>query len=188
MNTNTKNLLIRFILIIFLCIVSSIGCSSKHTPPVVVIMPDRIIDKFSDMQEHEIISWLWVRRGFALENCRSIDVKPLTDSSKTPQKAAVKRIQQGLNDIFSERVNENGELDVIVWTNIIDTKAKPGRIKSWFTNFDDFPYVELEIVITDSNTGLALVKIIHFRRNNKSLKITVTDMLGDLRQFFTTAL
>ena len=188
MTINTKKLPIRIIILAALCLLVGIGCASKHTPPVVVFMPERIIDQFSDMREHEIVSRAWIRRGFALSNCRSIDIKPLTDSSQTPQPAVVTRIQQGLHDILNDRINKNGELDVIVRANIIDVKVKPGRIKSLFASFDAMPYIELEIVITDSTTGLPLVKVIHFRRNKKSLKTAVTDLLGDLRKFFTTAL
>jgi hypothetical protein len=136
------------------------------------------------MREHEIVSRAGIRRGFALSNCRSIDIKPLTDSSQTPQPAVVKRIQEGLHDILNDRINKNGELDVIVWTNIIDVKVKPGRIKGLFKGFDAMPYIELEIV----TTGLPLVKVIHFRRDMKSLKTAVTNILGDLRKFFSTAL
>jgi hypothetical protein len=188
MNINTKNLPIRIILLTVLCLLVGIGCTKKYTPPVVVFMPERIIDEFSDMREHEIMSRAWIRRGFALSNCRSIDIKPLTDSSQTPQPAVVKRIQEGLHDILNDRINKNGELDVIVWTNIIDVKVKPGRIKGLFKGFDAMPYIELEIVITDSTTGLPLVKVIHFRRDMKSLKTAVTNILGDLRKFFSTAL
>ena len=188
MNINTKNLPIRIILLTAFCLLAEIGCATKHTPLVVVFMPERIIDQFSDLQGHEIVSRIWIRRGFALSNCRSIDIKPLTDASQTPQPVIVKRIQQGLHDILNDRINKNGELDVIVWANIIDVKVKPGRIKGWFAGFDAMPYIELEIVITDSTTGLPLVKVIHFRRDKKSLKAAVTDILGDLRKFFTTAL
>jgi hypothetical protein len=188
MNINTKNLPIRIILLIALCLLAGIGCSKKYTPPVVVFMPERIIDKFSDMREHEIVSRAWIRRGFALSNCRSIDIKPLTDSSQTPQPAVVKRIQKGLHDILNDRINKNGKLNVIVWTNVIDVKVKPGRIKGWFAGFDAMPYIEIEIVITDSSTGLPLVKVIHFSRDKKSLKTAVTSILADLRKFFTTAL
>jgi hypothetical protein len=188
MNINTKNLPIRIILLTVLCLLAGIGCAKKYTLPVVVFMPERIIDEFSNMREHEIVSRAWIRRGFALSNCRSIDIKPLTDSCQTPQPAVVKHIQQGLHDILNDHINKNGELDVIVWANIIDVKVKPGRIKGWFAGFDAMPYIELEIVITDSTTGLPLVKVIHFRRNKKSLKAAATDILGDLRKFFTTAL
>ncbi len=188
MNINTKNLPIRIILLITFCLLTGIGCAKNYTPPVVVFMPERIIDEFSDMQEHEIVSRAWIRRGFTLSNCRSIAIKPLTDSSQTPQLAVVKRIQEGLHDILNDRINKNGKLDVIVWTNVIDVKVKPGRIKGWFAGFDAMPYIEIEIVLTDSTTGLPLVKVIHFRRDKKSLKTAVTTTLGDLRKFFTTAL
>jgi hypothetical protein len=185
---NTKNPPIRIILLIVLCLLAGIGCAKKYTLPVVVFMPERIIDEFSDMREHEIVSRAWIRRGFELSNCRSIDIKPLTDSSQTPQPAVVKRIQKGLHDILNDRINKNGKLDVIVWTNVIDVKVKPGRIKGWFAGFDAMPYIEIEIVLTDSTTGLPLLKVIHFRRDKKSLKTAVTDILGDLRKFFSTAL
>jgi len=188
MNKNTKNLPIRIIILIVLCLLAGIGCAKNYTPPVVVFMPERIIDEFSNMQEHEIVSRAWIRRGFALSNCRSIDIKPLTDSSQNPQPAVVKSIQQGLHDILKDHINKNGELDVIVWANVIDVKIKPGRIKSWFAGFDAMPYIELEIVITDSTTGLPMVKVIHFRRDKKSLKTAVTNILGDLSKFFSTAL
>ena len=188
MNINTKKLHIRIILLTALCLLAGIGCASKHTPPVVVFMPERIIDKYSDMREDETVSWYWVRRGFTLGNCRTIEIAPVTNSSQTPQPAVIKRLQQGLDDIFNDLSNKNENLDVIVKANVFDLKVKPGRIKGWFAGFDSMPYIELEIFITDSTTGLPLVKVIHFRRNKKSLKTAATDILGDLRQFFTTAL
>jgi len=165
-----------------------IGCASKHTPPVVVFLPERIIDEFNNMREHEIVSRVWIRRGFTLNNCRSMEMKPLTDASQNPQPAVASRIQQDLHDILSDRTNKDGELDVVVWANMLGVKVKPGRIKSWFTSFDNMPYIEMEIVITDKQTGLPLLKIIHFRRDKKSLATAVSGIIGDFRKFFTTAL
>ena len=85
-------------------------------------------------------------------------------------------------------MNQNGNLELIVRANVLDVKVKPGRIKSWFTDFDNMPYVEIEILITDRATGLPMAKIIHFRRNEKSLKTAVSDLMGDLKLFFTTAI
>jgi hypothetical protein len=50
------------------------------------------------------------------------------------------------------------------------------------------PYIEIEILITDRATGLPMAKIIHFRRNEKSLKTAVSDLMDDLKLFFTTAI
>jgi hypothetical protein len=187
MNTKTKNLTIRIILLTVISILTGIGCS-KRTPLVIVYMPERIIHDFSDMREHEIVSWAWVRRGFVLNNCGSFKLEPVKDSSRKPNPGVVKRIEQGLNDILNDSINQNGDCEVVVRANILDVKVKPGRIKSWFTDFDNMPYIEIELLITDSTTGLPLVKVIHFSRNMKSLNTAVADVLSDLRQFFTMAL
>lgn len=187
MNKNTKNQLFRIILLIAAGLVTGIGCTNKAAP-VIAYMPDRIIYQFSDMQEHELVARAWIRRGFTLNNCRSIEIKPVTDASQTPQPAVAKRIHSGLQSIFNDELNKNGDFDLVLQAHLLDVKVKPGMIKSWFTEFDNMPYIEIEIVITDSTTGLPMAKIIHFRRDNKSLNAAVTGILDDLRQFFTTAL
>lgn len=188
MSTNTKTIPVRIIVCALLILTAVIGCTSKPTPLVVVYMPERIIQDFSDMREHEIVSWAWIRRGFALSNCRSFELEPVMDSSKNPNPSVVSQIEQGLKDILKGSMNEKGNLALIVRTNVLDVKVKPGRIKSWFTDFDNMPYIEIEILITDRTTGLPMAKIIHFRRNEKSLKTAVADLMGDLKLFFTTAI
>ena len=188
MNINTKTLPVRIIVCALLILLSVIGCTKKSTPLIVVYMPERIIQDFSDMREHEIVSWAWIRRGFALSNCGSFALEPVMDSSQKPNPAVVSRIEQSLKNILKEGMSQNGQLELIVRANVLDAKVKPGRIKSWFTDFDNMPYIEIEIIITDRATGLPMAKIIHFRRNEKSLKTAVSDLMGDLALFFTTAL
>jgi hypothetical protein len=188
MNANIKTMPVRIILAALLILTAVIGCTSKSTPLIVVYMPDRIIQDFSDMREHEIVSWAWIRRGFRLSNCRSFKLEPVMDSSQNPNPAVVSRIEQGLKSILEDSMNEKGDLELIVRANVLDVKVKPGRIKSWFADFDTMPYVEIEIIMTDRATGLPMAKIIHFRRNEKSLKTAVSDILGDLKLFFTTAI
>jgi len=188
MNTNTKTLPSRIILCALLILAAVLGCTNKSAPLIVVYMPDRIIQDFSDMREHEIVSWAWIRRGFTLSNSGSFELEPVMDSSKSPNPAVVSRIEEGLKTILKDSMNANGDLELIVRANVLDVKVKPGRIKSWFADFDTMPYVELEILIADRATGLPLAKIIHFRRNEKSLTTAVSDILGDLKLFFTTAI
>lgn len=188
MNINTKTMFFRCILLAVLSVLAGIGCTKKYDAPVVVYMPERIIHEFGDMQEHDIVSWAWIRRGFTLSNCRSLKLEPVMDSSQNPNPAVVNRIENNLNETFKDCINQKGELELIVRANVLDVKVKPGLIKSWFAGFDSMPYIELEIIISDSTTGLPLVKVIHFSRDKKSLKTAVTNILGDLRQFFTTAL
>ena len=174
--------------LVVLASVNVISCTKKTNPLNVVYMPERIIRDYSDMTEHEFVSWAWIRRGFALSNCRSFELEPLMDSSKKPEPVVVGRIEQGLKNILTEGMSQNGKLKLIVRLNVLDVKSKPGRIKSLFTGFDSNPYVEIEIIITDSATGLTMAKIIHFRRNEKSLTIAVSDLIDDLTLFFTTAI
>ena len=188
MNTNTKTLPVRIIVCTLLLLGAAIGCTGKPDPLAVIYMPERIIQDFSDMREHEIVSWAWIRTGGALSNCRSFVLEPVMDSSRTPNPEVVSSIEKSLNDILKEGVNQNGQLELIVRANVLDVKIKPGRIKSWFTDFDNMPYIEIEILITDRATGLPMAKIIHFRRNEKSLKTAVSDLIGDLKLFFTAAI
>ena len=96
MNTNTKNLSICIIFSIFIVLLAGIGCTNKDKMPVLAYTPSRIITDFSDMQEHEIVSRAWIRRGFVLSNCRTITLEPVTDLSQIPQPKAVKRFEEGL--------------------------------------------------------------------------------------------
>jgi hypothetical protein len=188
MNTNTKTLPLRIILCALLIFTALIGCTNKSSPLIVVYKPKRIIQDFSDMREHEIVSWAWIRGGAALSNCHSFEIEPVMDSSQTPNPEVVSTIEKNLKDIFKDGLNKNGQLEMIVRANVLDVKVKPGRIKSWFTDFDNMPYIEIEILVTDRATGLPMAKIIHFRRNEKSLKNAVSDLMGDLKLFFTTAI
>jgi hypothetical protein len=189
MNTNTKILSICVVFLTTLILLAGVGCARKSTAPVVLFMPERIINDFSDMSEHEIVSWAWIRRGFVLSNCRAVAVEPVTDSAQNPTNPTVlKLIEQDLNAILNERIYQNGELDLIVQTNVLNSKTKLGRVRSWFANFDRFPYIEIEILITERSTGLPLVKIIHFSRDKKSLPNAVTNILDDLKLFLTTAI
>jgi hypothetical protein len=135
------------------------------------------------MRENEFVARAWVRRGFALSNCRSISFEPVMDSSRIPNPAAVQRFEQGLHALFEVYNNANGEHEVTVQTAVIDVKSNPGRIKKLFLEFDSDPYIEVEIMITDQATGLPLAKIIHFNRDKKSLKNAVSAILDDVKRF-----
>jgi hypothetical protein len=185
MNTNTRHLSQIVTALALLCFLALFtGCSGKSKiPNEINYIPERLIQDYSDMQENEFVSWAWVRRGFALSNCRSITFEPVIDSSRLPNPAAVQRFEQGLQALFEVYSNENGEHEVKIQTAVIDVKSNPGRIKKMFLDFDSDPYIEVEIMITDQATGLPLVKIIHFNRDNKSLKNAVSAILDDVKRF-----
>jgi len=167
---------------------SGSGCSAKPSIPAAAYEPERIIRNFNDMREHEIVSWAWIRRGFMLKNCRTITIEPLLDACRPQEPSVSRRIKEGLESIFKDQSSQSGELSVKVSAALLEVKHKPGWIKKWFTDFDEFPYIEMELLISEAETGLPLVKIVHFRRDTKSLDAAVSNILDDFRMFFTTAL
>jgi len=189
MKTITKSVPVPVFFVLLLCISAAIiGCSSRSPAPAAAYLPDRIIREFNDMHEHETVAWVWIRRGFVLESCRSITVDPLLDVSQTQDTAVSTRLENGLQDILKPRENKNGELSVTVRAAILNVHHKPGWLKKWFAEFDAFPYIEIELLISEQETGLPLVKIIHFRRDLKSLDTALGNLLDDLGDFFSTAL
>ena len=137
MNTNTLNLPVISTALVLLCFLAIFtGCSGKSKiPNEINYIPERLIQEYSDMRENEFVSWAWIRRGFALRNCRSITFEPVIDSSRIPNPAAVQRFEKGLHALFEVYNNENGEHDINIQSAVIDVKSNPGRIKKIFLEF-----------------------------------------------------
>jgi len=185
MKANTIPTAVPIVLLALLCITAASGCTGKPSTPAFAYMPDRLIRDISDMQEDETVARVWVRRGFELNACRSIAIEPVLDSSQRKQPEAVRVIEQGLQGIFRDRARETGTLSVSVRTALLDAKPEPGRIRAWFADIDDFAYIELELLICDTQTGMPLLKLIHFRRDKKTLAGALDSILEDLRVFFS---
>lgn len=184
MKANTKPLFIFAFFLALLCMIPAGGCTVSPSIPAVSYMPERIIRDFSDMREDETVARAWIRRGFTLNGCRSITIEPVVDASMNTHPRTARAIETGLNAIFKNRSSERGSLSVSVRTALLDVKTEPGRIRKWFSDIDDFAYIELELVITDTQTGLPLLKLIHFSRDMKSLSAATKHILEDLGMFF----
>ncbi len=187
MKTNTKPASIVIVCTALVCITTVFGCRSKPAIPVIAYLPDRIIRDYSDMKEDETVARAWVRRGFELSSCRSITVEPVIDAAQNKNPEAVHVIEQGLQELFADRSGTNGTISVSVRTALLEVKTEPGRIRSWFSDIDDFAYIELELQIQDTQTGLPLLKLVHFSRDKKALSRAMNSILEDLRIFFIRA-
>jgi len=184
MNANSKPTTFLIVILSFLYLAAE-GCTGKPSVPAVAYMPERIISDLSDLREDETVARAWVRRGFTLDSCRSITIEPVIDASMEQHPETARAIEKGLNDIFKDRTSASGTLNVSVRTALLDVKTEPGSILKWFSDIDEFAYIELELLISDTQTGLPLLKLIHFSRDKKSLAGALDCILDDLGVFFS---
>lgn len=173
---------------VFVCLLCVAGCSGTPSVTKAAYVPAHVIRNFSEMREHEIVSWAWIRRGFMLDACSTVTVKPVIDACIVKDAATAAAVEEGLRSLLDGRGGSPGGPAVSVRAAVVDARQKPGWFKKWFMDFDELPYVELELLIAEQDTGLPMAKVVHFRRNKESLTTAVTDLLGDIDTFFSTAL
>jgi hypothetical protein len=188
MNAKTIPSSVHHFLLLMVLVIAASGCTARLSS-VPTRLPDRIIREFRDMQEHDIVTRVWVRSGFSFKNCRSITVQPVTDVSLNQQPWVAHHIEAWLHEIVNHQTRaEAGLLNVTIYTAVLDTRPDRGRIKGWFSEIDEFPYIEIEMLFADGDTGLPLAKIIHYSRDRKLLSTAVADLLSDLERFFSSSL
>jgi hypothetical protein len=182
------------IIIILFCIH---GCGTSKKPPVKDAdqfatrataekdkAPKRLITDYQDMQEHDRLSWYWVKTGFRMNLCQSVKMYPLKNYSQLDYPWAEAKLGKALKEILSPyKTSQAGGVDVGVMAAIVEMKAKPGLLKRFSPSIEDHPYVEVEVVIFEETSKTILFKLCHFKKGD-DFKEVLQGLVNDLKAFF----
>jgi hypothetical protein len=192
-NRATKLLLLLMLLSVWACLPfrsspdnseeSSYGEFNKRSNSSLIEKPKRLIDDYRGMQEHEKVYWQWMSPGVELRQCRTANISPLFNYSNFDYAWAEAEIERTIGKIFSELCDAGSSLDIGVTAAIVDMKPKRGTFKRMFFLEEEYPFIEVEIVIVETATESVLAKICHASKG-KSLKEAVDRMVNDLGGFF----
>ncbi len=141
----------------------------------------RLISDYSGMKQHEVVAWLWTQRGFSLSSYGTITVSPAENTSGIDSGDAPKQItealQKALGAVERDPASARG-LDVR--SAVVDITPEPGFFRGWFPEIDDYPRIEVEIVMTDTASGAVQCKICHYTKDEKSLKKALNKAVRDI--------
>ena len=187
----TKNTLsIQYSIIFSLAIIISLsyGCGfSRKSKPAkekdfaqnqtvkIYSTPKTLISDYNRMQEHNIVSWLWIRPGFNLNDCENIKVLQIVNYSKVKYEWAESKLGQDLDKVFSSFKSASGTMDLEISTAIIDLIPKKRIFKSNIT-----PKIAVELIIFDKNTKTVCCRISHYKKNDE-FKDALNGLISDLK-------
>ncbi len=147
-------------------------------------LPKRLISDYSDMQENEIVSWVWVKSGYTFDILRTAKVYPLENYCSVDYPWAEKKLEKALQDLFApEETGRQEPAALGLKAAIVDMNVKPGIIKRFFPSIDDYPYVEIEIVMFEETSKKIVFTLCHFQKN-EDFKNAVDGLINDLTIFF----
>ena len=111
-------------------------------------------------------------------------VSPLKNYSHLDYPWLENKIATAMNEIFSQFNNSRKDgLDVTVETAIVDVFPEPGIIKDLFPSIDDYPYIEIEMVIYETHSKAELFKLCHFQKGEAFEEVLQT-FIDDLEAVF----
>ncbi len=156
----------------------------KHATANMIEMPKRLISDYSGMQEDDTVSWIWMKKGFRLDNCRSFKVYPLKNFSMVDNVLAEKKMQEVLQDIF--RVPEAMEGRTVaagVMAAIVEMKPEKEFVDLFSSSLDSCPHIEIEIVIFDEDSKTILLKLCHSKKS-ENFDDALQKIVKDIKTFF----
>ena len=160
------------------------GKSTPRSTADTNVLPRRLISDYKGMKENDTVSWYWLKTGFKIDLFRSAKIHPLRNYSHLNNTRAEGKLKEALKGIFgTPETSQHGSTDVEVVAAIVEMKAKPGFFKSFFPTIDDYPFIEVEIVIFDETTKTALFKLCHYKKA-EDFDEALNGIIKDLRTFF----
>jgi len=127
-----------------------------------------LIPDYSGMTENEAVAAAWIEKGFSLAQCRTIQVYPVTNYSRSDAAGVQQALQTELERLFAQRVGgERGTITAGVLSAIIAVKKKTEFLKRFSPAFDDIPSLTVEIIIVDETTKKTLCKLCHSAKHEE---------------------
>jgi len=185
-----------FSFFIVFVLLTALGCGAfrkndKKDQPVVASRaqatsldtPKRLINDYRGMQEDYTISWFWLKPGFDMSRCRSVSVHPLKNFSSFEVQDAETLIQETLNGLFKNAAKSGyATLDINVMAAITDIKPKEDRLSRLVPFMDDYPFIEIELVIFEETTKAVLFKLCHYKQD-EDIEKAISGLIEDLKTF-----
>ena len=146
-----------------------------------------LITDYSGMKEDSIVSAAWIDAGFSTENFSEMKVLPVGNLSRMEYARAQERIESGLREGFEKKKKNPSGRTAVVTSALTAMRGKPGFTKWFSPTYEDVPSIELEVVITDAQSGRELAKFSHMTRG-KEPDLALERLLSDLSSFITKKL
>ncbi len=144
----------------------------------------RLIPDYSGMHEEDIMSRVWIKKGFSLKNNKSIRVYPVENFSCCTCPGVENILQKDLQDIFAGfGSGSSAGLDLGVRAAIVEMKSERGVFDRFSSSLDSYPRIEVEIIVFDEKTRTVLLKLRHFKINEK-FGTALHAITNDFRLFF----
>ena len=137
--------------------------------------PKTLISDYKRMKEHHIVSWLWIKPGFDLNDCGNVEVLPIVNYSNVKYKWAETKLNQELDKLYSPYNSGTGTMDLEISAAIIDLVPKKRLFKS-----NIIPKIAVELIIFDKSTKTVCCMISHYKKAEE-FKDALDGLIGDLK-------
>jgi hypothetical protein len=137
--------------------------------------PKTLISDYKRMKEHHIVSWLWIKPGFDLNNCGNVEVLPIVNYSNVKYKWAETKLNQELDKLYSPYNSGTGTMDLEISAAIIDLVPKKRLFKS-----NIIPKIAVELIIFDKSTKTVCCMISHYKKAEE-FKGALDGLISDLK-------
>jgi hypothetical protein len=137
--------------------------------------PKTLISDYKRMKEHHIVSWLWIKPGFDLNNCGNVKVLPIVNYSNIKSELAEKKLNLELDKLYSPYNSATGNMDLEISAAIIDLVPKKKIFKS-----NIIPKIAVELIIFDKSTNTVCCMISHYKKAEK-FKNALDGLISDLK-------
>ncbi len=151
------------------------GKFEKNKTTRIYSTPKTLISNYEKMKEDSIVSWLWVKPGFSLDDCGSVNILPVENYSTVNYPWAETKLTQDLKKVFSPYQSKSAKMNISVSTAIIDLIPKKRLFRSKI-----IPKITVEIILYDENTKTVYCKISHYSKAEE-FKDALDGLISDLK-------
>jgi len=188
MKKNSISIQYLIIFLLAIIILFSYGCSfSRKSKPKnnkkfeqnqnvqIYSKPETLISDYKRLKEHHIVSWLWIKPGFNLNDSENVKILPIVNYSNVKYEWAEAKLSQDLDKVFSSYKTTSGTMDLEISTAIIDLIPKKRIFKS-----NTIPKIAVELIIFDKNTKTVCCRISHYKKAGE-FKNALDGLISDLK-------
>ena len=137
--------------------------------------PKTLISDYKRLKEHHIVSWLWIKPGFDLNDCGNVKVLPIVNYSNVKYEWAETKLKQELDKLYSPYNSATGTMELEISVAIIDLVPKKRLFKS-----NTIPKIAVELIIFDKSTNTVYCMISHYKKAEK-FKDALDGLIIDLK-------
>ena len=144
--------------------------------------PKTLISDYKRMKEHNIVSWLWIKPGFDLNDCENVKVLPIVNYSNVKDEWTETKLKLELDKLYSPCDSATGTMDLEISVAIIDLVPKKQIFKS-----NVKPKIAVELILFDKNTKTVCCMISHYKKADE-FKNALSGLISDLKTLSDKAL